>query len=263
MHIAIDGKRYFHNSSGLGRYSRNLVNSLLSLEHKEEFFITLFRPKGRVKFDAPSYPQLKLITAKYFLPGDIGNGFWRFVKLPGLINAKRYSLFHGPSHVLPRRVKCPTIVTMFDLIFLRFPRYFPMWDRNYYKIMFKKSAHMADHIISISEATKADLINFFGVDEDKVSVVYPALDDLFSPLVEPQLEEVKEKEDKRVLVSLENVIEEGESFIKNEGYLGFALINGKPEEVEHIKGRIKQAGDGKICTEGKEQASASNNRGNF
>ncbi len=193
MHIAIDGKRYFLNSSGLGRYSRNLVNSLLSLEHKEEFFITLFRPKGRVKFDAPSYPQLKLITAKYFLPGDIGNGFWRFVKLPELINAKRYSLFHGPSHVLPGRVKCPTIVTMLDLIFLRFPRYFPMWDRNYYKIMFKKSAHRADHIISISKVTKADLINFFGVDEDKVSVVYPALDDLFTPLVEHQLEEVKEK----------------------------------------------------------------------
>ena len=59
--------------------------------------------------------------------------------------------------------------------------------------MFKKSAHRADHIISISKVTKADLINFFGIDEDKVSVVYPALDDLFTPLVEHQLEEVKAK----------------------------------------------------------------------
>jgi len=192
MHIAIDGKRYFLNNSGLGRYSRGLVDSLLALG-EENLHFTLFRPKGRVRFQAPENRNLKVVTADYLLPGDIGNAFWRFYKLPVMIAQGGYTLFHGPSHVIPGRLACPAIVTMLDLIFLRFPEYFPLYDRNYYRHIFKKSALRADHIISISEATKTDLINYFDVQPQKISVVYPAVDEGLVPLEESRLAPIKEK----------------------------------------------------------------------
>jgi glycosyltransferase involved in cell wall biosynthesis len=190
MHIAIDGKRFFLNTSGLGRYSRSLVNSLLSLDD-EAFLLTLFRPKGRVFFEAPTHRRLRIVTADYVLPGDAGNALWRFTKFPRLINKKKYSVFHGPSHILPGRLDCPAVVTMLDLIFLRFPQYFPVFDRQYYKIMFKKSARQADHIISISQATQFDLVSYFGIDADKISVVYPAFDDMLTPVGSRHLSKIR------------------------------------------------------------------------
>lgn len=190
MHIAIDGKRFFLNTSGLGRYSRSLVNSLLALED-ESFLLTLYRPKGRVRFEAPHAPRVRVVTAEYALPGDAGNAWWRFAKLPGLINQADYSIFHGPSHVLPGRLKCPAVVTMLDLIFLRFPRYFPLYDRHYYRVLFKQSARRADHIISISEATKTDLVDYFNIDAGRISVVYPAFDDRLARVETPDLQPIR------------------------------------------------------------------------
>ena len=193
MRVAIDGKRYYLNSSGLGRYSRSLINQLISIGDEENLEIILYRPKGKVKFEPKSQSHLTEITADYFFPGHIGNAIWRFTKLPSLINNSGYDLFHGPSHVLPGKLKCPSVVTMLDLIFIRYPNYFKAWDKNYYRISFKKSAQLADHIISISEATKADLINFFGIKEDKISVIYPGIDVVFSKLQQQKLDEIKIK----------------------------------------------------------------------
>ena len=166
MRVAIDGKRYYLNSSGLGRYSRSLIDQLISLGDEEDLDLFLYRPKGEVKFEPKSQPHLTEVKADYLFPGHIGNAIWRFTKLPSLINNSGYDLFHGPSHVLPGKLKCPSVVTMLDLIFMRYPQYFKAWDRNYYRTSFKKSAQLADHIISISEATKADLINLFGIKEE-------------------------------------------------------------------------------------------------
>ena len=193
MRVAIDGKRYYLNSSGLGRYSRSLINQLISIGDEENLEIILYRPKGNVKFVPKSQSHLTEIKADYFFPGHLGNAIWRFTKLPSLINNSRYDLFHGPSHVLPGKLKCPSVVTMLDLIFIRYPKYLKAWDRNSYRISFEKSAQLADHIISISEATKADLINFFGIKEDKISVIYPGFDAVFSMLQQQKLDEIKIK----------------------------------------------------------------------
>ncbi|NNF99709.1 MAG: glycosyltransferase family 4 protein [Desulfobacteraceae bacterium] len=187
IHVAIDGKRFFMNTSGLGRYSRTLIKGLMDDRYGEQIRITLFRPKGKVRFDAPDHAGLHIETAAYRLPGDLGNGLWRFRKLPKIVDRGQFSLFHGPSHVLPVSAKTPMVVTMFDLIFLRYPQYFKKWDRAYYQFAFRKSAERADHIISFSMATKADLVNYFNIDDNKITVVYPGFDEDFRPLPEKEL----------------------------------------------------------------------------
>ncbi|MBW2296842.1 MAG: glycosyltransferase family 4 protein [Deltaproteobacteria bacterium] len=195
MHVAMDGKRFFLNASGLGRYSRTLVPALLDEAPAGSLTLTMFKPPGEVKFEAIPHPRLQVAATQQILPGNVGNALWRFRTLPKLIDHSRFSLFHGPSHILPRKKKCPMVVTMMDLIFLRYPAYFPLWDRNYYRYMFKKSSRRADHIISISNATKADLVNYMGVREEKITVIYPAYDNTLTPLAGPQLEDVRRRYD--------------------------------------------------------------------
>lgn len=192
LHVAIDGKRYFRNTSGLGRYSRTLVHALLDDAFSEALRMTLFKPPGDCPFDPPRAPQVATVTAAHPLGGDLGNALWRFQRLPKILASGNFSLFHGPSHVLPATSRCPMVVTMLDLIFLRYPRYFRLWDRNYYRHIFRKSAMRADHIISISEATKGDLVHFFNIPAEKISVIYPAFDDVFQPLAEDRLAAVRQ-----------------------------------------------------------------------
>lgn len=195
LHVAIDAKRYFCNTSGLGRYSRTLVHALLDPAIGDPLQLTLFRPPGPALFEAPADPRLATLTASYRLGGHLGNALWRFQQLPKILAESDFSLFHGPSHVLPKPSGCPMVVTMLDLIFLRYPQYFPLWDRHYYRHIFRKSAHRADHIISISEATKRDLVDRFEVPEAKITVIYPAFDDVFTPHGPERLAEIRRKYD--------------------------------------------------------------------
>jgi glycosyltransferase involved in cell wall biosynthesis len=192
IHVAFDAKRYFRNTSGLGRYSRTLVGALLDPAFDDQLRLTLFKPPGESPFAPPTGPRVRTLTANHRLKGDLGNALWRFNRLPRILDQSDFSLFHGPSHVLPKGSACPMVVTMLDLIFLRYPQYFRAWDRNYYRHIFRKSAHRADHIISISQATKLDLVERFQVPAEKISVIYPAFDDLFQPLAQDHLAKIRQ-----------------------------------------------------------------------
>ena len=59
------------------------------------------------------------------------------------------------------------IVTIHDLIFLRYPDFYPFIDRKIYRKKFKSACKKADEIIAISEQTKKDIIEFFDIDSSR------------------------------------------------------------------------------------------------
>jgi glycosyltransferase involved in cell wall biosynthesis len=84
-------------------------------------------------------------------------------------------IFHGLSGELPIKWNVQTIkkvVTIHDLIFLRFPQYYSFFDRKIHFWKFKRAVEQADIIIAISEQTKRDIIHFLNVPESKICVVY-------------------------------------------------------------------------------------------
>lgn len=83
----------------------------------------------------------------------------------------------------------PSIVTIHDLIFLKFPHYFGRIDRFIYRLKAKYSCKHADKIIAISECTKRDIIEFFHTDPNKIEVIYQSCDDSFKS---PASEEIKQ-----------------------------------------------------------------------
>lgn len=165
--LGIDAKRAFRNNVGLGNYSRNLIHNL----EKSSFeSIGLYSPKGpnqeNLKF------QQKLNKSQTIVPEGLDSLFWRDLKLSGVLEKNKIQLFHGLSHTLPYKLKCKSVVTMHDLIFLKHPEYFSLADRISYKLRFKYAAQSSDHIISISEHTKRDLVELLKVPEEKITVTY-------------------------------------------------------------------------------------------
>ena len=167
MKIAFDAKRFFNNTSGLGNYSRDLVR-ILSEYFPENEYLLLNKNKSDRGADVVNKPNV------HFVETSKGN-LSRQLKMGKDAQKQNADIFHGLSGELPLKWDKKTIkkiVTIHDLIFVRYPQYYSFFDRKIHLWKFKKAAHTADKIIAISEQTKRDIIQFLKVPESKIEVIY-------------------------------------------------------------------------------------------
>jgi glycosyltransferase involved in cell wall biosynthesis len=88
-----------------------------------------------------------------------------------LASHKKHDVFWSPAHYMPRYIGGPSVVTIHDLAYEYFPDLFLPSDLYKLKNWTRHAIKHADHILSVSEATKHDLVKLYGVTADKVSVV--------------------------------------------------------------------------------------------
>ena len=181
--IAFDAKRLFFNQSGLGNYGRTLVSNLAALYPNNRYL--LYSPHLNLSLDDLNQAKasfklatnMQLRTPKGLWKTKFGGSVWRSVLMGNSINSDNPAIFHGLSNELPfniGKVKARKFVTIHDLIFLRYPQYYPSFDKWVYLKKWKHSCRNADVIIAISHQTKEDIIEFLGVHPDKIQVVYQA-----------------------------------------------------------------------------------------
>jgi glycosyltransferase involved in cell wall biosynthesis len=84
-------------------------------------------------------------------------------------------------------LKC--IVTIHDLIFLRYPEYYPAIDRKIYEYKFRKACITADIVVAVSECTKRDIVKFFDINPEKIKVVYQGCDKSFQTKADESVSE--------------------------------------------------------------------------
>lgn len=173
MNIGYEAKRIFHNQTGLGNYGRDLVRTLSEYHPENNYY--LYNPKAahRELFKSSRdnvierQPQSRFNRMFYNL--------WRLRNMVGDLRKDNIQLFHGLSGELPlglQRQGIKSVVTIHDLIFVRYPALYHAIDRTIYFHKFKHAVQHADRIIAISEQTKRDIVEFLGADERKIGVVY-------------------------------------------------------------------------------------------
>jgi glycosyltransferase involved in cell wall biosynthesis len=180
MKIGFDAKRALLNFTGLGVYSRNLINGFLKYYPENEYY--LFSPKFRdelfEKLEGSfntEFPERKLDR---MLPS-----LWRSYSVSRRIEDLKLDVYHGLSNELPFNIhqlkRTKKVVTIHDLIFLKDINQYPLIDRVIYKSKVNYACKNADKIIAVSESTKVDIIETLGADENKISVVYQICDEVF------------------------------------------------------------------------------------
>jgi glycosyltransferase involved in cell wall biosynthesis len=102
------------------------------------------------------------------------------VRLPRLLRRMRPSLAHF-QHSLPLASPCPGVVTVHDLSFERNPGLMGRRDRLVFRAVVPRSAQKAARVLAVSELTKRDLIELYGIAEDKIVVVPNGVDPVFRP----------------------------------------------------------------------------------
>lgn len=183
MHIAFEAKRAFNNFTGLGNYSRFVIFSLK--KHHPEQQYSLYTPKVSKRDEATNFykenKDITILPSGLWKAGSLKSA-WRSKRIGKLAEKQKTDVFHGLSNELPSGLKASTkkIVTIHDLIFLRYPDFYPFVDRKIYAKKFKSACNKADEIIAISEQTKNDVIEFFDIDSSKINVVYQGVHPIYN-----------------------------------------------------------------------------------
>jgi glycosyltransferase involved in cell wall biosynthesis len=100
--------------------------------------------------------------------------------VPRTLTELRPALAHF-QHALPLRCPCPAVVTIHDLSFERDPAVMPLHDRLVFKTVVPRSARRAAHVLAVSERTKNDIVELYGIAPERVTVTPHGADPAFSP----------------------------------------------------------------------------------
>jgi glycosyltransferase involved in cell wall biosynthesis len=209
MKIGFDAKRAFHNNTGLGNYSRFVIEALLKYFPKNEYFAYSTPPRPQKgSFHSELLQILKVPPLRVR-----GLGLWRSFFIKKDLLRDGIQIYHGLSNELPFG-KMPsgikTVVTIHDLIFERYPKLYPFFDTLIYKIKFRKACQNADAVVAVSKQTKQDIINFYGINPEKIHVIYQDCDGAFQEKLSlKQIESVKAKYQikKKYILSVGTIIE--------------------------------------------------------
>lgn len=168
MKIGFDAKRYYHNNTGLGNYSRTIVGKLQQM----------FPDCECVLYDEKSLTRTLNLGMKAAADGcDIFHG---------LSNELPFDLHHRESlsENRGRKLKMPaSIVTIHDVCWRTYTEMYHFFDRKIYDIKYGSSCRRADKVIAISESTKRDVMQIYGVPEERIEVIYqPVQEYYYTPL---------------------------------------------------------------------------------
>lgn len=196
--IGFDAKRAVLNYSGIGNYSRLALESLRSLLPPEVDF-WLYTPK--IKPNVQLEPLLErdgvsLVTPDS-LKGRLLKSVWRSKWLTAQLRRDGVGLYHGLSNELPLGIEhsgIPSVVTIHDLIFLRHPEFYHRADVRICDHKFRYAAEAASRVIAISERTRLDLIELYGISPEKIDVVYQGCADIFyKPISKEEISAVRKQ----------------------------------------------------------------------
>jgi glycosyltransferase involved in cell wall biosynthesis len=183
MIIGFDAKRYFRNFTGLGNYSRHVVQ--IMAQHYPGHQYRLYSPKLNDHPETRLHEQYANITTHQpqgFMKKPLLRDYWRSAGLSGQLEKEGVDIFHGLSNELPagiNRTRTASVLTIHDLLFIRFPQLYKPADRLIYNYKFKRGCQEADKIIAVSQQTAEDISSFYKIDPLKIDVVYQSCHDMF------------------------------------------------------------------------------------
>lgn len=194
MKIAIDVSQMCYEGTGVARYVYGLTKAMLELSSSNQFVLYAGTLRQRKYFK-------ELMQTK---PWD--KATWRILPLPPKIAGSTFNLLPFRAEWLVGKVdmfhssdwsevssKCPSVTTVHDLVFHKYPETVDPLIQKVQQNRLKKIVRTGTHIIADSESTKSDLEEIYGLPSNRITVVYPGLNDIYKPQSKKEIDRVKGK----------------------------------------------------------------------
>lgn len=194
MKIGFDAKRFFFNHSGLGNYSRRLIESMFQYQPNNEYFLyvdrldalrvghpealRILKQYGDNDFEPYGNQKQKSL---YNLVMVDANKLWRTWGMGQQAAKDGVEVFHGLSNELPWDLpsSVKSVCTIHDVIFKEFPAYYPWLDRIIYDVKTRRATKTADLLVMTSGVTQSKVEQYYPKAKGKSVVVYQAVDSAY------------------------------------------------------------------------------------
>jgi len=185
MKIAIEALGI--NNYGGGRTAAlNLLHGLMSTNQKHEYKIFLSQYEPSLHSDCSTVHQVISPTSNRFL-----QRLWAQIFIPPMI--KDCDLIHYLKNLGLFGLKTKSIVTIHDLTTIHYPHLFPIIDVWYWKYIQKYSLQNMSKIIAVSHATALDLVHYYKINSEKITVIHNSISNIFKPLDAKEVNPIKKK----------------------------------------------------------------------
>lgn len=184
--ISINGTYIQEQASGLGVVNRNLISELMKCDRQFQFTLYSHDDYFQTQYPDRVIPVNSTVSPDRGFAGHIKRIFWYQTALNQQLQRQSADLFFSPVYEGMFFPSIPQIVTVHDLIPLKYPQLSPKW-KYYYQYALPLLLKKSRKIISVSEHTKQDLVQNYGLEPDTIDVVYHGCDRrLFYPQGDPE-----------------------------------------------------------------------------
>lgn len=175
MRIAFSGFVADGGKSGVGTYIKGLLEGLQEIDKRNEYNLFFKETDQKVVFIKNDHFHLKI--SSNFVGKPIVNILWHNSVFPFLSWQKKYDVLHVPTfRRIPLVKGCRVVATVHDLGPLILPGKYDFARTCYHRFFLKNLIHRCDHVISVSQATKADIVRYTRYPEDKITVIHSGID---------------------------------------------------------------------------------------
>jgi glycosyltransferase involved in cell wall biosynthesis len=176
-----------YRTAGIHGYLFNTLSHLPGID--PDLTYTLFVGRGRLPVSS------KWAVRRSLLPTDNPaiRIAWEQVLAPFELARVQPDLVHGMAFAVPLLWRGPSVVTIFDLSFLRYPQRLSVGRRHYLRAVTNLSARRACRVIAISESGRSEICALLGISPDKVDVALPGVTQDFCPLPAGQVSSFRSK----------------------------------------------------------------------
>ena len=174
MLIGIDASRAAtQERTGTENYSLQLIRHLLALESGHRYRLYFNRPPTVELFPMAADLELRVMPFPRL---------WTHLRLSWEMARQPPDVLFVPAHVLPLVHPRSSVVTVHDLGYRHYPGAHPLLDRLYLNLSTRYNARAARRVIAVSQATQDDLVQHYGLEPDKITVVYSGWDERMQPV---------------------------------------------------------------------------------
>ena len=183
MLIGVDASRVTRaRRTGTENYSLQVLRHLLARHSPHRYRLYLNQPLPDGLLPLPLGTTTRVIR----LPR-----LWTHVGLSSEMLRAAPDVLFVPSHVLP--LVCPrrSVVVVYDVGHRVFPQAHGRFERVYLEWSIRRHVRRATWLLTISHASKRDLVRLYGADPERIAIAYPAVDERFRPASREEIERVR------------------------------------------------------------------------
>ncbi len=190
MKIAVNTRLLLKNKlEGIGWFTYESLKRIV-LSHPEHQFYFIFDRSFNHEFIFADNVTPVVVGPQARHP--ILHYIWFEFSIPIVLRKIKPDVFVSPDAYLSLSANYSDLVVIHDLNFEHFPEHMPWLARKYYRYFTPKFARKAKRIATVSEFSKQDIVEQYGVKSDKIDVVYNGSNELFKPLSEDVVKKTKE-----------------------------------------------------------------------